>query len=231
MTKSDACSRSRLRTLEQVDGGAYNGVAGSSTVAHAASAKSITPANDGSLLHTKALTDEQVKSLCTQYHERQFIFEKYLLEFRDQLCSDEKKSRFESLLDLRFSDSQKPHRLIIKWKHPEVFEIISEIQGKTVSSAAVTLLRKTIANRETVVTHFQNLPGRRPAREKRKNKSHQRFLDILKTGEATLFGLRRPGSGKSCQKRTAEGDLIEDEGGESVRNGAPKSKKRKIVES
>jgi hypothetical protein len=221
MAKSDACSRSWLRTLEQVDGGAYNGVSGSSTVAHAASAKSATPANDG------LLSAEQIKSLCTQYHEQQFIFEKCLLEFSDQLCSDEKKSRFKSLFNLRFSDSQKPQRLIIEWKHPEVLEIISEIQGKTVSSAAVTLLRTTIAHRETVVRHFQNLSGRTTAREKRKNKSHRRFLDILKTGEATLLGLRRPEFGKSCQKRPAEDDLVEDEGRELVQHGAPKRKRQK----
>jgi hypothetical protein len=227
MTKSDAGSRNWLGTLEQIDGGAYNGVSGSSTVAHAASAKSVTPANDGSLLHTKALPAEQVKSLCTQYHEEQFIFEKCLLEFRDQLCSDNKKSHFKTLVDLRVFDSQKPHRLIIKWKHPEVLEIVSEIQGKTVSSAAVTLLRTTIAHRETVVRHFQNLSGRTTAREKRKNKSHRRFLDILKTGEATLLGLRRPEFGKSCQKRPAEDDLVEDEGRELVQHGAPKRKRQK----
>jgi hypothetical protein len=213
MAFKDACSRSWLRTPEQIDGGAYDGVSGSTT--------------KESILPLEPLSGEQVKELCTQYHEDQYAFEKCLLEFRDQLCSDNKKSHFKALVDLRFFDSQKPHRLIIKWKHPEVLEIISEIQGKTVSSAAVTLLRTTIAHRETVVRHFQNLSGRTTAREKRKNKSHRRFLDILKTGEATLLGLRRPEFGKSCQKRPAEDDLVEDEGRELVQHGAPKRKRQK----
>jgi hypothetical protein len=156
MAKSDACSPSWLRSLEQVEGGAYSGISGNSTKAYAANMASLTPAED------KAL----IRELCTLYHRDQFAFEKCLLrEFRDHVSS-EHKSHFESLFDMRFADSVQPHRhRLINNNHSEVFEIVSKIQGKTVSFAAAKLLRKTIDNREKAGRHFQSLPGREKEKE------------------------------------------------------------------
>jgi hypothetical protein len=213
MAKSDAGSQSWLRTLEQVDGDTCSSVSGSTTKAYADIVASVTPAKDRSLLRTEAVSAQQVRDRCTQYHRHQYAFEKCLLEFRDQLSSND-RPHFESLFDLRFADMPKPHRLIKDKKHLEVFEMISKFRGKIVFSAAVTLLRKTIVNRERVMRHFQNLEGHCPDRE-RKNKSHQKFLDVLKAGEVTI-----------TQKRTAEDDLIEVEGWELAQNGSRKKQKR-----
>jgi hypothetical protein len=201
MAQSDAGSRSWLRTQEQVDGGAYDGVSGSTT--------------KESILPLEPLSVEQVKELCTQYHEDQHAFEKCLLEFRDHVDLN-KKSSFESLFNLRYADVQQPHRhrLIKDDKHPKVFKITSKVRGKIVSSAAAVLLRKTIDNRKIVVTHFHNLSSGCSNSEKNANQRHRRFLEVLKEGETRIN-----------RKRMAEDDLVEIGGRELAQNGSRKKQR------
>jgi hypothetical protein len=201
MAFKDACSRSWLRTPEQIDGGAYDGVSGSTT--------------KESILPLEPLSGEQVKELCTQYHEDQYAFEKCLLEFRDHVDLN-KKSSFESLFNLRYADVQQPHRhrLIKDDKHPKVFKITSKVRGKIVSSAAAVLLRKTIDNREIAMTHFHNLSSGCSNSEKNANQRHRRFLEVLKEGETRIN-----------RKRMAEDDLVEIGGRELAQNGSRKKQR------
>ena len=211
MAKTDAGSRSWMRTREQVDGNAYSDISGSTTKAHAASVASAISTEDEPPLPRIALSFKQLQGLRTKYHTRQNEFERRLLLFRD-LVDSKDKVYFKGLFDL-----QSDNRFLVGRNYPEAFRLISEA-----SLVTATLLRDMIAGREKAKRHYQGRSGCEEA-----NKSHQEFLDKLKAGEDLLFGPRCSGLGTCtfCQKRIAEKYLDEIEGWEVVEN----SNKRKRV--